>query len=215
MPGRLRTLGELEYQVVSKSSIPPTPKHSKRYHGEWTALMELMRKLQPHECIKLTISDGMSERAITTSIHSAAHRRGLKVSTHISTPYVFVVRTERGEYKSSLREVECANCKFTFKTYNKKSLYCASIECQNARREIANIRRRRQGIPMGEVTLELLGDGPLSLAGIQAQLRMMNRQATIHFLLQTLNKHRKDGKVIYDDLKDQWRLSADLASAKP
>ena len=213
MPGRLRTLGELEYQVVSKSSIPPTPKHSKRYHGEWTALMELMRKLQPHECIKLTISDDMSERAVTTSIHSAAHRRGLKVSTHIAMPYVFVVRTEKGEYKSSCREVECANCKYTFQTYNKKSLYCASVECQNARREAANIRRRRQGIPIGEVVLELLGDGPLSLKGLQAQLRMMNREVTIYFLLQTLNKYRKEGKVIYDDLEDQWRLGEAPASA--
>ena len=136
----------MTYKIIHRSEIPPCPPSTNEHYGEWLAMARMIRLMQPDRAVRVELH-GMSSSAAVSSIHCAARRVGITVSTMRLRDQVFVVRTGVTEIESNPpMTFDCKHCRQTCETTTPNQEYCRKVECQGARKRKNNqaVRERRR-----------------------------------------------------------------------
>jgi hypothetical protein len=111
-------------------------------------MARMMRLLPADKAVRVYLQ-GQTSSAAVSSIHCAARRVGITVSTMRLRDQVFVVRTGVTAIEPNPpMTFECKHCRQTCETTTPNQEYCRKAECQGARKQKNNLalkRRRREG----------------------------------------------------------------------
>lgn len=126
----------IRYEVISKADIPPTPDagNGDRY-GEWTALARTFMLCQPDRALRIRL-DGITHATAISSLHTAARKVGLKLSTMRDGDILYVTRLalcEANEKKP--HDYKCRYCGATGRTTRKIKTCCGNLDCTKKRRK--------------------------------------------------------------------------------
>jgi hypothetical protein len=140
------------YTIIKRSEIPLPPPSTNEHYGEWLAMARMMRLLAPDQAVRVELK-GQTSSAAVSSIHCAARRVGMTVSTMRLRDQVFVVRTGVTEIEADPpMTFDCRHCRQTNETTTPNQEYCRKAECQGARKRKNNraLRERRRAKKGGE-----------------------------------------------------------------
>lgn len=136
----------MTYKIISRSEIPPCPTPTNEHYGEWLAMARTMRLLAPDQAVRVNL-EGQTSSAAVSSIHCAARRVGITVSTMRLRDRVFVVRTGVTNIQPNPpMTFNCKHCRQTCETTTPNQEYCRKVKCQGARKRKNNraLRERRR-----------------------------------------------------------------------
>lgn len=129
----------IDYRVIQKSAIPPTPPATNENYGEWLAIARLLAKLAPHEAIAVELQ-GRNCAGVVSSLHSAGRVAGVRISTMRSGDrlYCFRIGTTIPAPPPKRWDFQCMACK-RWKTGNRRGQkYCSEDGCQRERKNKNN-----------------------------------------------------------------------------
>ena len=136
----------IDYRVIQRSAIPDPEPPNKDNYGEWTAMMRLLRGMESSEAIEIHIGD-MDYTNVIGSLHCAAKKTGIKISTMRVNGTLYVVRTAKREIpKVKPTLFRCGACN-EGKRGRKGQKYCQARACQRERhrRNLEAASRRKEG----------------------------------------------------------------------
>lgn len=124
----------IDYRVISKSAIPPTPPSTNENYGEWLAIARLLDLLAPNEAVEIELA-GRNAAVVVSSLHSAARSIGLRVSTMRAGDRMYTFRVGQVEptHQPKRFTFQCLACKQLRATKWKRQKYCSETQCQRAR----------------------------------------------------------------------------------
>jgi hypothetical protein len=134
------------YSIIPRNQIPPTPPSTNENYGEWLAMARMIHLLPAEKAVRVELK-GQTSSAAVSSIHSAARRVGITVSTMRHRDQVFVVRTGVTDITPNPpMTFGCKHCRQVCETTTPNQEYCRKAECQGARKRKnnQNLRARRR-----------------------------------------------------------------------
>ena len=126
----------IRYEIISKAEIPPTPAaaNGDRY-GEWIAMARRFMLCDQSQAIKVRLDD-LSHAAAISSLHTAARKVGLKLSTMRDGNILYVTRIATGEgTEKKPHPYQCHYCGAKGRTTRKIKTCCGDQVCQKKRRK--------------------------------------------------------------------------------
>lgn len=136
----------MTYKIISRSEIPPCPPSTNEHYGEWLAMARMMRLLPAEKAVRVNL-EGQASSAAVSSIHCAARRVGMTVSTMRLRDCVYVVRTGVTNIQPDPpMTFNCKHCRQVCETTTPNQDYCRKVKCQGARKRKNNraLRERRR-----------------------------------------------------------------------
>jgi hypothetical protein len=149
----------LEYEVVKKADIPPPLRT--RYlveMGEWLALAELLRVIEPGQAIRIEIGK-LENNTWFSSLRNACKKRGVRASVTKRGTQAFVVRAGFCQPSVQPRKTKlCAVCQCQFSAVNPLMVVCGESCRKRYLAAAARTKRRCDGkIDRAEMDRQLAG----------------------------------------------------------
>lgn len=137
----------MTYSIINRRDIPPMPPATNERYGEWLALARTIRLMPADRAVCIELG-GMSPATAASSIHGAARRVGIKLSTMRISGKLYAVRVGTQEPLADRRiKFTCKHCRLEMESTTPNQEYCNALVCQGARKRKNNraLRDRRQG----------------------------------------------------------------------
>ena len=125
----------IEYRVIPKTEIPRTERTA-AYYGQWRSLLRLLMYIEKGQAIEVTLPPHLQMRDGTNTIHRAASKSGMKITTKRVgiKVYVYAIKKPEKWIEPKGWKVTPGQCQYCGRDGLPRpwSKTCGSIECKKA-----------------------------------------------------------------------------------